>query len=91
MQSPTEAEKVKPSDTGVKRLRIFESIQALGEKELGKERTPSQCSDDSYQDYMERTLGSSNDEATESDKGDFADISENIELDLSLGEIPIVD
>lgn len=41
MQSPTEAEKVKPSDTGVKRLRIFESIQALGEKELGKERTPS--------------------------------------------------
>ena len=38
---------------------------------------------------MEQTLGSSNDSATESE--DFAEVIENIQLDLSLGDIPIVD
>ena len=39
---------------------------------------------------MERTLGSSNDGATESVE-DFNENGENIELDLSLGDIPNVD
>ena len=39
---------------------------------------------------MERTLGSSNDSATESVE-DFNENGDNIELDLSLGDIPNVD
>ena len=87
---PVEANLARKSDSGVKRLKIFENIQALGEKEHCKEQSPSQISEDSYQDYMERTLGSSNDGATESVE-DFNENGENIELDLSLGDIPNVD
>ena len=76
------------SDSGERRLSIFKSIQALGEKQLGKDHSPSR-SEDSYQNFTERTLGSSN--AAESDKEDSVEMNEHMQLDLSLGEIPIVD
>ena len=83
-----EANKESNGEPIERRLSIFRSIQALGEKELGKDQSPSR-SEDSYQDFTERTLGSSN--GTESDKEDSVEMNEPMQLDLSLGEIPNVD
>ena len=89
MQQAVDTDLLEQGDTGAKRLTIFENIHALGDKEDYKERNSSKCSDSSYQDTMEQTLDSSYDGATESE--DFAEVIENIQLDLSLGDIPIVD
>ena len=89
MQQAVDTDLLEQGDTGAKRLTIFDNIHALGDKEDYKERNSSKCSDSSYQDTMEQTLGSSYDGATESE--DFAEVIENIQLDLSLGDIPIVD
>ena len=89
LRSSTDTEMQNIKDPTVKRLAIFEGIHALGDKVDKKDRNSSQSSDASYQDLMEQTLGSSNDVTTEGE--DFSDVIENIQLELSLGEIPIVD
>ena len=89
LRSSTDSEMKNFKDPTIKRLAIFEEIHALGDKVDKKERNSSQSSDASYQDLMEQTVGSSNDVTTEGE--DFSDVIENIQLELSLGEIPIVD
>ena len=89
LRSIADAEYQNVRDSTIKRLAIFEHIHALGDKVDQKERNSSQSSDASYQDLMEQTLGSSNDLTTEGE--DFSEVIENIQLELSLGEIPIVD
>ena len=89
LRSATDAEMQNFRDPTIKRLAIFEQIHALGDKVDQKERNSSQSSDVSYQDIMEQTVGSSNDVTTEGE--DFTEVIQNIQLELSLGEIPIVD